>query len=490
MLQERHHRSLKPSVANSPTVVAPPEMQTGIAPITRGELADVLTITAAILYQRFGVSTAIEWFVYGAYGLRLPVNYRGRAGARFGAWAFRSLTVLGYDIRVATASTTAGAWDVHCFTRGASPPTRHTVYPLYGSAHSGSTKVNRPPRWAQERRDECFTNQELVSVDARVQHLRSISCAFEDIPLPFLECTVALAGGSKDNTYSEQHDSIKTRVSAPQPKNLADASKWIAQAVEAACDFIELFDQGMPVYSAFEASYSPFRTVLNGYTSSCSFISAVELALYVFAVRESWPGSRAVQCSRSQFVDNLLSVLRPAQSFLISCAQQSFPRTRPLERVLALEDIIELCGHLALIAQAVGQCDGKIVAQAQAWRKLSAVQQRHHASREAAAAAAAAATAAAAAAAAAAPVDAGGAPAGGEDDLDAPNLLEADVAHLAASARSASSLAGLLSVEWLRAEVRRRGLTWRESRSNGRKGRKLNKKVQHCYLYRVKIVHV
>ena len=246
----------------------------------------------------------------------------------------------------------------------------------------------------------------------------------------------------------------------------------------------------LPVlYSAFEASYSPFHTVLNGYTSSCSFISAVELALYVLVVRESWPGSRAVQCSRSQFVDNLLSVLRPAQSFLISCAQQSVPRTRPLERVLALEDIIELSGHLAFIAQAVGQCDGKIVAQAQAWRKLSAVQQRHHASREAAAAAAAA-TAAAASAAAAVPVDAGEAPAGGEEDLDAPNLVEADVTLLAARARSASSLAGILNVEWLRAEVRRRGLTWRESRANGRKGRKLNKKVQHCYPYRVNIVHV
>ena len=472
VLQERHHRSVEASVDRSPVVLATPKGG-GHAPICRGLLCEVLSITASLLEQKYGVSIDLEWLVVGSFGLRMPVNFGCRAGARFGSWIFRTLTVLDYDMRVAAPCEVAESWELHCFTRRANGElgVRNTLYPLYGSARSGTTKTNRPPQWGASLRQDA-ANEGVVDVELRVQALRSCVEAGEDLPLAHLEATLACAACSKEKTYSEAHDYLKTRLASPQPRHLSAAEDWLKNATAAACFFIQCLDEGSVVSSAYEVSFTPH---VEG--ARCSFSCAVELSLYAYRLRHSRLGLASVHCTRLMYLEHLYRVVLDAQRFLDACTDAHLARSLPLEHVLSLADIVELSGHLALVAQAVGQCDGKVAAQERAWRRLAAHKQQVQTAAAAVAAAAATreAAAAEAAAAAAAREEVEGEEAEGHAEHEP--LEAVDVDGLVTRALAHPELARILTVKWLEGEVRRRGLSWRESRAHGsgKKGRKLNK---------------
>jgi hypothetical protein len=82
VLQARHHKGVQAGAINGPTVLKPLIKQVGMAPIERGLLAEVLATTALVLHREYEVSLECEWVVIGQHGLRLPVNYGSRAGAR------------------------------------------------------------------------------------------------------------------------------------------------------------------------------------------------------------------------------------------------------------------------------------------------------------------------------------------------------------------------------------------------------------------------
>ena len=445
-----------------------------------------------------------------------PLHSLYPLGGRLGVWLFANTTVLSYDIRVASPAPREGldapvtAWKVHAVAYGAEAAglgrsnryaTRKT-FPLYGSAAAGGVKINLSAAWGQQMRDDgASSGDDMVSLDGRVERVREAWCGGDISPGP-LGMAMAWACATKVKGYTEQVGFLKSRVASPSFKNLKEVRSWFETACEAARNFLELLDAGDDVACVVELSFSPHQLFAEGLTPQTSFLSAVELSLYIYEDKERTLGMHEPICTRGHYVVAAHQALTLAFQYMQECERAGVPEVTALEKVLGLMEIVELTGRIALAAHSIGFADGKTVAQEAIWRKAHKVYEKRRTEAARAAAAKAAATDASRArgtgAAPTVPSDgveaeeegaAGeeGGTNGDEEQVEeearrgagesrsGEGLRAIDLEGLAASALESEELAKLFNVTWLRAEVRRRGLPWRVPRTGGRKGRKFNK---------------